>query len=30
MEIIDGIRQWMVDAGLDDIKQLIGTLVVDG
>jgi len=30
MAIIDGIRQWMVDEGLDDIKELIGTLVVDG
>ena len=26
MEIIDGMQQWLGDAGLDDVNQLIGTL----
>jgi len=29
MAIIDGIQMWLQQEGLDDIKQLIGTLVVD-
>ena len=27
MEIIDGMEKWLVKEGLDDVKQLIGTLV---
>jgi dihydroorotate dehydrogenase (NAD+) catalytic subunit len=26
MEIIDGMLQWLTDAGIDDVNQLIGTL----
>jgi dihydroorotate dehydrogenase (NAD+) catalytic subunit len=30
MDIIDGINAWLRKEGLDDVKQLIGTLVTDG
>ncbi|BBO67482.1 dihydroorotate dehydrogenase B (NAD(+)), catalytic subunit [Desulfosarcina alkanivorans] len=30
MDIIDGMQKWLRDEGLDDVKQLIGTLVTDG
>ena len=30
LEIIDGMRDWLREAGIDDVKQLIGTLKTDG
>ena len=29
MAIIDGMQMWLQQEGIDDIKQLIGTLVVN-
>ncbi len=29
MAIIDGMRVWLHDEGIDDVKQLIGTLITD-
>jgi dihydroorotate dehydrogenase (NAD+) catalytic subunit len=30
MAIIDGMAAWLQDAGIDDVKQLIGSLRTDG